>query len=292
MFLVMEDIKILKNQSLKDFCTFKIGGIAKYVYICNTTPALVSTIKHCKKKGIKFKVIGLGANLLFSDNGYDGAIIVNRTNKLLFRQDSVYADGGVNVTNLIKKCYIRSLGGLENLSGIPASVGGGVVNNLGAFGTTISDFIDYVKMIDTNNPEKVYTLNKKDCNFDYRKSIFQNSDLVILRVKFVLQKEEKRLIQKRIASAIEKKTSTQPLNYPSAGSVFKRSDIIPAKVIDELSLKGLIVGKAQISKKHAGFIINLGGATSQDVKGLISVIKYKVKDIYNKDLETEIEILD
>jgi len=162
----MEDIKILKNQSLKDFCTFKIGGISKYVYICNTTPALVSTIKHCKKKGIKFKVIGLGANLLFSDNGYDGAIIVNRTNKLLFRQDSVYADGGVNVTNLIKKCYIRSLGGLENLSGIPASVGGGVVNNLGAFGTTISDFIDYVKMIDTNNPEKVYTLNKKDCNFD------------------------------------------------------------------------------------------------------------------------------
>ena len=96
----MEDIKILKNQSLKDFCTFKIGGIAKYVYICNTTPALVSTIKHCKKKGIKFKVIGLGANLLFSDEGFSGAIIVNRTNKLLFRQDSVYADGGVNVTSL------------------------------------------------------------------------------------------------------------------------------------------------------------------------------------------------
>ena len=288
----MDDIKILKNQSLKDFCTFKIGGKAKYVYICNTTTALISAIKHCKKKGIKFKVIGLGANLLFSDNGYDGAIIVNRTNKLLFRQDSVYADGGVNVTNLIKKCYLRSLGGLENLNGIPASVGGGVVNNLSAFGCTISDFIDYVKVIDTNNPDKVYKVKKEDCKFDYRHSIFQNSDLVVLRVKFVLFKEQKTLIQQRITSAIEKKTSTQPLNYPSAGSVFKRSDIIPAKVIDELNLKGLIVGKAQISKKHAGFIINLGGATSQDVKGLISVIKYKVKDIYNKDLETEIEILD
>lgn len=288
----MDDIKILKNQSLKDFCTFKIGGKAKYVYICNTTTALISAIKHCKKKGIKFKVIGLGANLLFSDEGFSGAIIVNRTNKLLFRQDSVYADGGVNVTNLIKKCYLRSLGGLENLSGIPASVGGGVVNNLGAFGCTISDFIDYVKVIDTNNPDKVYKLKKEDCDFDYRHSIFKNSDLVVLRVKFVLHKEEKNLIQQRIASAIEKKTSTQPLNYPSAGSVFKRSDIIPAKVIDELNLKGLIVGKAQISKKHAGFIVNLGDATSQDVKGLISVIKYKVKDIYNKELETEIEILD
>ena len=113
-----------------------------------------------------------------------------------------------------------------------------------------------------------------------------------MRVKFVLEKAEKSLIKQRIASAIEKKTSTQPLNYPSAGSIFKRGEIIPAKVIDELGLKGLIVGKAQISKKHAGFIVNLGGATSQDVKGLISVIKYKVKDIYNKDLETEIEILD
>jgi len=107
-----------------------------------------------------------------------------------------------------------------------------------------------------------------------------------------LHKEEKTLIQKRIASAIEKKVSTQPLNYPSAGSVFKRSEIIPAKVIDELGLKGLMVGKAQISKKHAGFIVNLGGATSQDVKGLISVINYKVNEVYGKNLQPEIEFVD
>lgn len=288
----MNDVEIYKNKSLKDFCTFKIGGKAKYVYICNTTYALISVIKHCKKKGIKFKVIGLGANILFDDAGYDGAIIINRTNNVLFRQERVYADSGVNVTNLIKKCYLRSLGGLENLSGIPATIGGAVVNNLGAFGSSLSEFVDYVKVIDTKNPDKVFTLNKKDCNFDYRKSIFQNSDLVVLRVKFVLQKEEKTLIQKRITSAIEKKTSTQPLNYPSAGSVFKHSDIIPAKIIDELGLKGLIVGKAQISKKHAGFIVNLGGATSQDVKGLISVINYKVNEVYGKNLQCEIEILD
>ena len=292
MFFSMKDVKILKNQSLKDFCTFKIGGKAKYVYICNTTSALISVIKYCKKKGIKFKVIGLGANILFSDKGYDGAIIVNRTNKVLFKDNKVYADSGVNVTNLIQKCYLRSLSGLENLSGIPASVGGGVVNNLGAFGTSLSEFIDYVKVIDLNNPNKVFKLDKKDCNFDYRHSIFQNSDLVVLRVKFVLKKDEKTLIQKRIASAIEKKVSTQPLNYPSAGSVFKRSGIIPAKVIDELGLKGLCVGNAQISKKHAGFIVNLGGATSQDIKGLISIINCKVNEVYGKNLEPEIEILD
>ena len=288
----MKDVDILENISLKDFCTFKIGGIAKFVYICNTTSALISVIKQCKKKNIKFKVIGLGANILFSDKGYDGAIIINRTNNLIFRKNSVYADSGINVTNLIKKCYIRSLGGLENLSGIPATIGGAVVNNLGAFGSSFDEFIDYVKVVDINNPDKILKLNKKDCNFDYRHSIFQNSDLVVLRVKLVLNNENQTLIQKRISSAIEKKISTQPLNLPSAGSVFKRTDIIPAKIIDELGLKGLTVGNAQISKKHAGFIINLGGATCKDVKGLISIIKYRVHETTGKTLEPEIEIVE
>ena len=288
----MEDIKVLENHSLKDVCTFKIGGKAKFIYICNTTTALISVIKQCKKKNIKFKVIGLGANILFSDKGYDGAIIVNRTNNLSFRNNCVYADSGINITNLIKKCYVRSHSGLENLSGIPASIGGAAVNNLGAFGASFDEFVDYVKVVDINNPDKILKLYKKDCDFNYRHSTFQNSDLVVLRVKLVLNKDNQTLIQKRIASAIEKKVSTQPLNLPSAGSVFKRTDIIPAKIIDELSLKGLTVGKAQISKKHAGFIVNLGGATCEDVKGLISIIKYKVHTATGKTLEPEIEIVE
>lgn len=288
----MEDIKVLENHSLKDFCTFKIGGKAKLIYICNTTSALISVIKQCKKKNIKFKVIGLGANILFSDNGYDGAIIVNRTNKIDFRKNCVYADSGVNVTNLIKKCYLRSLCGLENLSGIPASIGGATVNNLGAFGTSFDEFVDYVKVVDINNPDKILKLDKKDCDFNYRHSLFQNSDLIVLRVKLVLNKDNQTLIQKRIASAIEKKVSTQPLNFPSAGSVFKRTSIIPAKIIDELGLKGLTVGKAEISKKHAGFIVNLGGATCEDVKGLVSIIKYRVHASTGKTLEPEIEIVE
>lgn len=288
----MNDFEILKNESLKNYCTFKIGGIAKYVFICKSTSALVSAIKYCNKEKIKFKVIGMGANLLFNDNGFDGAIIVNKSNKILFRNDSVYADSGVNVSNLISKCYLRKLSGIEKLTGIPATVGGAVVNNLGAFNSSFGDVVDYVKAISKDIPDKIIKIDKKNCNFDYRHSIFQNSDLIILKVKLNLNKDNKSLIQKRIASAIETKTSTQPLNYPSAGSVFKRSDIIPAKIIDELGLKGLIVGKAQISKKHAGFIVNLGGATSQDVKGLISVINYKINEMYGKNLEPEIEILD
>jgi UDP-N-acetylenolpyruvoylglucosamine reductase len=145
---------------------------------------------------------------------------------------------------------------------------------------------------DSKKPDKVYTLNNDKCHFSYRHSLFQNKDLIVLRVKFVLKKEQKSLIQQRISSTIAKKISTQPLNLPSAGSVFKHSNVIPAKVIDELNLKGLIVGKAQISKKHAGFIVNLGGATCQDVKGLISIINYKVLDAYNTTLIPEIEIFD
>ena len=288
----MKDLEILKNESLKKYCTFKIGGNAKLVFICKSIPALISAIKYCNNEKLKYKVIGLGANLLFSDDGFTGAIIVNKSNQILFKQNNIYADSGVNVTNLITKCYLRSLGGLENLSGIPATVGGAVVNNLGAFNSSFSDYIDYVKVIEKDNPNKIIKLSKDDCKFGYRKSVFQNNDLIILKVKLILKNEPKTLIQKRIASAIEQKTSTQPLNYPSAGSVFKHTDIIPAKIIDELGLKGLIVGKAQISKKHAGFIVNLGGATSQDVKGLISVINYKVNDAYGKNLEPEIEIVE
>ena len=288
----MKDLEMLKNESLKKYCTFKIGGNAKLVFICKSIPALIAAIKYCNNEKLKYKVIGLGANLLFSDDGFNGAIIVNKSNQILFKQNNIYADSGVNVTNLITKCYLRSLGGLENLSGIPATVGGAVVNNLGAFNSSFSDYIDYVKVIEKDNPNKIIKLSKDDCKFGYRKSVFQNNDLIILKVKLILKNEPKTLIQKRIASAIEQKTSTQPLNYPSAGSIFKHTDIIPAKIIDELGLKGLIVGKAQISKKHAGFIVNLGGATSQDVKGLISVINYKVNDAYGKNLEPEIEIVD
>jgi UDP-N-acetylmuramate dehydrogenase len=288
----MKDLEILKNESLKKYCTFKIGGNAKFVFICKSIPALIAAIKYCNNEKLKYKVIGLGANLLFSDDGFNGAIIVNKSNQILFKQNNIYADSGVNVTNLITKCYLRSLGGLENLSGIPATVGGAVVNNLGAFNSSFSDYIDYVKVIEKDNPNKIIKLSKDDCKFGYRKSVFQNNDLIILKVKLILKNEPKTLIQKRIASAIEQKTSTQPINYPSAGSIFKHTDIIPAKIIDELGLKGLIVGKAQISKKHAGFIVNLGGATSQDVKGLISVINYKVNDAYGKNLEPEIEIVE
>lgn len=287
----MKDLEIYKNYSLKNLSTFKIGGNADLVFVCHTNNSILSCVRYCKRHKIKFKIIGLGANLLFSDDGYKGAIIVNKTNNIKFENFSVTADSGVSVGNLINKCYLRNLSGLENLAGIPATVGGAVVNNLGAFNTTISEFIDWVEAVDLTNLNRL-SFNKNECDFNYRHSIFQDNKYLILKVKFTLNKDSQSQIHDRITTAIHKKVSTQPLNYPNAGSIFKRGEIIPAKVIDELGLKGVRVGDAEISTKHSGFIVNLSNATSEDVKSLIDLINDKVKEKFNTTLTPEIEFVE
>lgn len=289
---MIKDVEFYENYSLKNFCTFKIGGDAKYIFVCHTNGSLLKICNYCKDNKIKYKVIGLGANLLFDDEGFNGAIIVNKSKNLRFKNDYVYVDGGVSIGNLINKCYLRGLSGLENLSGIPSTVAGAVVNNLGAFGPEFSDVVEYVKVAPKTDLNKVITLQKDKCCFAYRNSIFKNNDFIVLRVKIHLKKDEKHLIKERIASTIKKKVENQPLNYPSAGSIFKRTNVIPAKVIDELGLKGTKVGNAEISTKHAGFIVNLGNATSKDVKTLISNVKKEVFDLTGNVLENEIEFVD
>lgn len=284
--------KCEKNVSLKNYCTIKVGGNAKYLYIANSKNDLLNACIFCNNKNIKFKIVGFGANLIFSDKGFDGMIIVNRLNSLIFRKTHAYAESGVSMSSLINKCFLKGLSNLEKLSGIPSTIGGATVNNLGAFDCSFGDFIEYVECYKKENPNKKITLKNSDCKFGYRTSAFKNNDYIITKVKINLQKAEKSLIKQQIVETINKKTNSQPLDLPSAGSIFKRSSIIPAKVIDELGLKGLIVGKAQISKKHAGFIVNLGGATAQDIKGLIAIIKYKLGESLSKNLETEIEFVE
>lgn len=288
----MVHFKFEKGVSLKDFCTFRIGGKAKFLFVANTNSELINVCLFAKAHNIKYKIIGLGANLLFDDLGYDGLIIVNKTNEILFRKNAVYCSSGVNVTNLIMKCYLRSLCGFECLSGIPSTVGGAVVNSLGAFGTNFCDFVEYVECYHKNDLTKKLKLNRDECKFSYRTSLFKNGEYIITKVKLKLNVEDKNLIKQRIDEAIKKKTETQPLGVASAGSVFKRSDIIPAKVIDELGLKGTKIGGAEISIKHAGFIINTTNATSEDVKELIKLIQEKVKSATNEEIEPEIEFVE
>ena len=289
--ITLEDFK--KDVDLKKFCTFKIGGSAKLLYIAENTKSLIEVCHFCNRNAIKFKVIGLGANLLFSDNGFDGAIIVNRTNKVKFLKTNVVVDSGARVGSLITKCMLRSLSGIEKLAGIPSTVGGAVVNSLGAFETEFSDCVEYVECIDLDHPTKILRLKQADCGFGYRNSIFKGKNYLILKAKLNLNTKNIAEIESNIKSVLSKKSATQPLNYPSAGSIFKRQDgTIPAKLIDQLGLKGKTVGDAQISTKHAGFIVNLGNATSQNVKELINLIQTTVLKETGKQLEKEIEFVD
>ncbi len=288
----MDNFEFLTDVNLKDFCTFRIGGSAKFLFIAKDTSSLLEVCKFAKRHNIKYKVIGLGANLLFDDLGFNGLIIVNKFNEILFRKNFVYVSSGVNVTNLIMKCYMRSLCGFEHLAGIPSTVGGAVVNSLGAFETNFSDFVEWVECYHKSDLAKKLRLGHDHCKFGYRTSLFKSSEYIITKVKLKLFKDDKTLILKRIKETIENKKSTQPLDKYSAGSVFKRGNIIPAKMIDELGLKGTKIGGAEISTKHAGFIINSNSATAEDVKRLITLIQEKVKSATNEDLEPEIEFVE
>lgn len=282
-------INFKSDVSLKDYCTISVGGNAKLLTEVYSLHELYEAYMYCITHNIKYKVIGLGANLVFDDNGFDGAIIVNRTCNLSKRYNSVFVSSGVTMAELINYCYNLGLTGLEVFAGIPSTIGGAIVNNLGVKENEIADFIDYI--ICKNKDNKTIILTKEECKFAYRNSMFKYKNLLILCAKINLKIGKKEEIKSTIINIINKKITAQPLNYPSAGSVFKRCEIIPAKVIDELGLKGTKIGGAEISKKHAGFIINTGNATSKDIIELVNLVKEKVKNAYNTNLETEIEFV-
>ena len=281
----------LKNVDLKKYCTMKVGGKAKLLFICKSIQSLVDVCSYCKLHNIKFKVIGFGANLIFDDNGYNGAIIVNRTNKISFKHNSAYVESGASVGNLINKCLLRNLSGIEKLAGIPSTVGGGIINSLGSFDTNLVDFVEYVECYNFNDLSTPIRINKEDCKFGYRTSIFKSGNYLITKIKFNFKYDNAEVIKSNMLSALRKKSDTQPLNYPSSGSVFKRCEIIPSKTIDELGLKGTKMGDACVSAKHAGFIVNLGNATSKDIKDLVEKLQKEVKLKTNISLETEIEFV-
>ena len=286
------DFEILEQVKLKDFCTFHIGGNAKFLCIAQNNTQLINVCKYCSLHHIKYKIIGLGANLLFDDRGYDGMIVINKSNNIHFHENIILADSGVNISSLIMKCCVRSLSGIEHLIGIPATVGGSVINSLGAYGVQFCDFVELIECYHKNDLNKKIILKNKDCHFGYRTSIFKSDNYIITRVKLKLHEDKEISIKQRIEETIQKKSFSQPLDKPSAGSVFKRGNIIPSKVIDELGLKGTKIGGAEISAKHAGFIVNSHSATSNDVKELISLIQEKVKTKHNEILEPEIEFVE
>lgn len=279
---MFENVEKIEKADLKNFNTFKIGGKGTILFPKNVFE-LKRTIKECKNNKLKYLILGNGSNLLFPDYDLDTILIsLKNFNKISKKENFVYFEAGVNMFSLNKFCLENSLTNLEWSFGLPASFGGLVYMNGGAYEHTIFDYIRRVKVLNDN---KVVWLKKNDIQFTYRKS---NISGIILGGEIILNKSDKKTVENKQKYYFECRKSTQPLNYPSAGSIFKRkNDIIPAKLIDSFNLKGVRIGGAEISKKHAGFIVNVDNAKSIDVRALIDYIKNKV----GIDLEEEIIIL-
>ena len=281
----------VKNVDLKEYTTFKLGGKAKYMVTISTIEGLIKVMDYISARNIDYFILGAGSNLLISDNGYNGIVIKLAGDFARFEQTEdglVSVGGGMRIAKAYAICKDLGQSGLEVLATIPATIGGAVYMNAGAFGEQISDHIEYVTALVDG---KIKYFCHDDCHFGYRSSVFQNLRAIILRVGFSFENGSKEKIELAFKEALQKKRALQPLEYPSAGSVFKRIDgLNVSKMLDDMGIKGMRVGGVMVSYKHANFILNLGG-TAKDVYLLIHKIKKMFKDKYDINLETEIKFL-
>lgn len=289
-------IEFYKNYKLSAASTFNIGGEADIAAFPSTEKELAFIIRNCKERSTRFEVIGNASNVLFSDLGYRGVIIF--TKKInwidLDKENRAISCGcGTKLVTLSACALNASLSGLEFAHGIPGTVGGAVYMNAGAYGAQISDILlrSYAYDIKTDN---FITLDNASHNFGYRQSVYiDNKDLVCLGATFTLDEGTYDAINAQIAENAQKRRNSQPLQYPSAGSYFKRPlGHFAGKLIEDCSLKGFSVGGACVSQKHAGFIINTGGATANDVLSLAEHIKKTVYERFSVILESEVKYIE
>lgn len=277
--------KCYKNVSAKEICSFKGGGIVKRLFVPLNTDELIRTINTLNHREEDYVVIGNASDVLILDGGTDNAICTRGLKNIVAEGNSITAAAGVSLAKLARIAYENSLAGFERLAGIPGSVGGAVVTNAGAFGAEISDCIEDITVFDGKD---ITVVKKEDAGFSYRHSNIGNGRNVVLSVKFILPEGRRADLKNLAAKYAEIRRNTQP-DKPSAGSVFKRANGVGAGYyIDSLGLKGTRVGGAEISRKHAGFIVNAGDAKSSDFTALAAAIEEKVKCAYGITLEREV----
>ncbi len=280
------NIKKIDNIALKDYCSFKIGGIGKCLFLPKNLKELISLMNFLIKEDEPYFILGNGTNVLFDDHGYRGSLIsLKYFNSIEKIGDEIICGAGVKLFQLCSFCVDNCLEGFEFLYGIPGTVGGAVFMNAGAFGDEICNYLSEMTVIKEGKK-----INIKNFNFSYRKGPVDDN-CVITNVKFKLKLGDRNRIILNQKQILERRKNTQPYGQPSAGSIFKRQhDVIPAKLIDSWGLKGLKIGGAMISCKHAGFIVNNGQAKAEDVKLLIEIIKY-IARLHGYNFELEIKIL-
>ncbi len=283
--------RLRENVLLSEYSTFRIGGIARYLIEVDNAEDLKKVIQKALELNLQFIVIGGGSNILFSSKGYNGLVIVFKSNNTFSINDNlIEVDASVSLNYLINK--LNNYTGLEWAVGIPGTVAGAINGNAGAFGGEMSELIKQVKVLEFKDNQIIEkNFSKEDCKFSYRNSIFKNNpNLIIISAILELKKDSEENVKRKIKSNLSKRISKQPKGF-SIGSIFKNGeDFFAGELIEKAGLKGLQIGDAKISDEHANFIINLGKATSDDVLELIKIVKKEVKEKFSIDLEEEIKI--
>ncbi|MCI7262885.1 MAG: UDP-N-acetylmuramate dehydrogenase [Clostridiaceae bacterium] len=287
-----------KEEEMKKHTTFRVGGPARYFVSPAGEEALAAVLRLCRKEGMPYYILGNGSNLLVSDQGYDGVMILMgdgflKLEKKLFgdRDDVIYTVGaGLLLSRIAKEALEDSLTGFEFAAGIPGTLGGAVVMNAGAYGGEMKDIIRSVRVMDPQG--NLLELDASQMDFAYRHSCVLEKHYIVLSAEFELRRGDKAQIQAQMEDLAARRREKQPLEYPSAGSTFKRpAGYFAGKLIQDAGLRGFRVGGAQVSEKHCGFVINREQATAEDIRTLCHEIQKKVKDTFGVDLECEIRML-
>lgn len=288
---VLNDIECRKDEPMKKHTTFRIGGPARFFYVPKNIDELKLIIEHCKDEKLKYMIIGNGSNMLFMDEGFDGAIICvgSGMSDISVDNTNIYVEAGALLSKVASGARDAGLTGMEFAAGIPGTIGGAIVMNAGAYGGEMKDIVSFVDILEADGIVRRYS--NEEMQFGYRRSIV-DTDKVVVGVELKLASGNVDDINARMDELKTARASKQPLEYPSAGSTFKRPEgYFAGKLIDDCGLRGYRVGGAMVSEKHCGFVINYDNATANDVLKLMDDVKNKVYEEYNVLLEPEVRIV-
>lgn len=284
-----DSIKI--EEPMRNHTTFRIGGPAKFYLTPKTQEELTEVANLCRKEGMPYYVIGNGSNLLVQDKGYEGAVISTELlNRIWVEGEEIIAQSGILLSRLAKAAAEESLTGLEFAAGIPGTLGGAVVMNAGAYGAEMKEVLLWAEVLDTNG--RIQRLNTEELKLGYRTSSILAHGYLVIKAGLKLCKGLQQEIYQKMEQLAMQRREKQPLEYPSAGSTFKRpKGYFAGKLIDDAGLRGFRIGDAQVSEKHCGFVINRGNATASDVITLCNEVKRQVMETSGVVLELEVKQL-
>lgn len=286
-------MKIIKDVEMKDYTSFKAGGKANKMVICEREDEVIETLREIKEKNEKYIMLGNGSNTLVKDSGFSGTVIkLGDSFSKIIRTGNNLVCGGNTLMSVVAKYALREgLTGFEFASGIPGSIGGAFFMNAGAYGGEIKDIAKSAKIISRDTLE-LKEVGLSDMGLSYRHSVFQENGDIILSVEISLEEGNKSEIESTMKDLAKKRNSKQPVQFPSAGSFFKRPEgHFAGKLIQDSGMKGVSVGGAQVSELHSGFIVNKGNATATDIIQLMELVQKKVYEKFGVSLEPEVRII-